>query len=142
MCPVPTLLRMPLHRAAICQCCPAGSIRPNGRAPSASQPLRAPSSDSLHHQPSRTLLSTPCTLAVASQQASHHRRGRAITGRHRIVGVHATNSARAFAGQTDTSRVSMGSASSSLAIWFAPFYSRLARLLCTCCKFSSLTMRC
>ena len=99
----------------------AGSIRPNGRAPSASQPLRAPSSDSLHRQLSRILLSTPCTLAVALPQASHHRRGHAITGRRRIVGAHAANSPRAFSGQTVTSRVSMGSASSSLANWFASF---------------------
>ena len=98
-----------------------GSIRPDGRAPPASQPLRAPSSDSLHRQLSRILLSTPCTLAVALPQASHHRRGHAITGRRRIVGAHTCNSPQAFSGQTITSRVSMGSASSSLAIWFASF---------------------
>ena len=73
----------------------------------------------MHHPPRLTLLSTLRTSVVVLPQSSHHRRGRAITGRRRIVGAHAANSPRAFSGQTVTSRVSVGSASSSLAIWFA-----------------------
>ena len=54
-----------------------------------SQSLSASRSDSVHPQPYRTLLSTPRTLAVASQQASPHRRGRATVGhRHTAANAH------------------------------------------------------
>ena len=85
----------------------------------ASQPLRAPCSNSVHPLLSRTLLSTPRTSAVASQHASHHRRGRAIAGRCHLVGAHASSTTRVFSGQTITARVFVGGYSSSLAVWFA-----------------------
>ena len=51
----------------------------------ASQPHSASRSDSGHPQSRHILLSTPRTIAVASQQASHHRGGRATVGHHRTA---------------------------------------------------------
>ena len=117
--PRPHLAVYAVARAAILKYRATWSIRPHWHSPTASQPLRAPRSDSVHPQLCRTLLSTPCTSAVASQQASHHHRGRAIAERSHLVGAHTANTTRASSGQTITTRVFVGGHSSSLAVWFA-----------------------
>ena len=83
--PVPTLLWVSLHMIRISEFRGTGSIRPNRRPPTVNQPRSASRIDSVHPQSRHILLSTPRTIAVASQQASHHRGGRATIGHHRTT---------------------------------------------------------